>query len=391
MSAYARVASLHTARPTLPPVSDAPAPADAPVLRPHPEQTYARELQVLANADTAPRPPNWRLSPRAVVDYLMGAEVDGETVTPKYIGDRRLMEVAVATLTTQRGLLLAGVPGTAKTWVSEHLAAAICGDSTLLVQGTAGLNEDALRYGWNYASLISKGPSREALVPSPVMEAMRRGSIVRIEELTRIPSEVQDSLITILSEKTLPVPELATEVQAVPGFNLIATANERDRGVNELSTALRRRFNTVTLPAPATLEEEIRIVRSRASVGDAEAVLAKADTVAEIERLVTVFRELRGGKTLEGDQKIQPTSAGLSTAEAISVVENAVSLASHFGDGRPTVRDLAPSLRGAVIRDPERDGAAWRSYVEGVLRQRTGAWRTWYETLTEFGPSQTEA
>ena len=361
-----------------------------PVLRPHPEQTYAHELQVLAKADTAARPPNWRLSPRAVVDYLMGGEVAGEEIAPKYIGDRRLVEVAVATLTTQRGLLLAGVPGTAKTWVSEHLAAAISGDSTLLVQGTAGLNEDALRYGWNYASLISKGPSREALVPSPVMEAMRRGSIVRVEELTRVPSEVQDSLITILSEKTLPVPELSTEIQAVPGFNLIATANERDRGVHELSTALRRRFNTVVLPAPATLEEEIRIVRARASVGDARATLAKADTAAEIERLVTVFRELRGGRTLEGDQKVQPTSAGLSTAEAISVVENAVSLARHFGDGRPTIRDLAPSLRGAVVRDAERDGAAWRSYVEGVLRQRTGAWRAWYETLTEFGPGDAD-
>ena len=315
----------------------------------------------------------------------MGITVGDEVVSAKYIGDRRLMEVAVATLTTQRGLLLAGVPGTAKTWVSEHLAAAISGDSTLLVQGTAGLNEDALRYGWNYASLISKGPSREALVPSPVMEAMQRGSIVRIEELTRIPSEVQDSLITILSEKTLPVPELSTEVQAVPGFNLIATANERDRGVNELSTALRRRFNSVVLPAPATLEEEIQIVRARASVGGAAPVLAEADTIAEIERLVTVFRELRSGKTLDGEQKIQPTSAGLSTAEAISVLENAVSLAAHFGSGQPTVLDLAPSLRGAVIRDAERDGAAWRSYVEGVLRQRTGAWRTWYEALTEFG------
>ncbi len=361
---------------------------DAPatqVLRPHHEQVYAAELAHLAETDTHTRPPNWRMSPRAVVDYLMGGTVDGVDIRAKYIGDRRLVEVAVATLTTQRGLLLAGVPGTAKTWVSEHLAAAVSGDSTLLVQGTAGLSEDALRYGWNYASLISKGPSREALVPSPVMEAMRRGSLVRIEELTRIPSEVQDSLITVLSEKTLPVPELSTEVQAVAGFNVIATANERDRGVNELSTALRRRFNTVVLPAPASLSEEIRIVRERASVGEARGVLAKADTIAEIERLVTVFRELRGGKTLDGATKVQETSAGLSTAEAISVVENAVSLATFFGDGQPRIADMAPSLRAAVIRDPDRDGAAWRSYVEGVLRQRTGEWRAWYEALTEFG------
>ena len=367
---------------------DRPAPA---VLRPHPEDVYAAELAGLAERDRAPRPTGWRLSPRAVVDYLMGGDFDGLTVVAKYIGDRRLIEVAVATLTTDRALLLTGVPGTAKTWVSEHLAAAISGRSTLLVQGTAGISEDALRYGWNYAQLISRGPSTEALVASPVMHAMQTGAIVRVEELTRVPSEVQDSLITILSEKTLPVPELNTEVQAVPGFNLIATANERDRGVNELSTALRRRFNTVALPAPATLAEELRIVRERARAGGGRPIAPTGATLAEIERLVTIFRELRGGVTHDGKTRIQPTSAGLSTAEAISVVENALSLATHFGDGEPRVADFAPSLRAAAVRDPDRDAAAWGSYVEGILRARGGAWRPWYDTLSEFAPASDAA
>lgn len=358
----------------------------AQILRPHPEQTFQAELDALAQLDAGSRPTGWNISPKAVVDYLMGATLlDGVEVTPKYIGDRRLMEVAVATLTTNRALLLAGVPGTAKTWVSEHLAAAISGNSTLLVQGTAGLSEDSLRYGWNYAQLISKGPSREALVASPVMTAMQRGSIVRIEELTRIPSEVQDSLITVLSEKTLPVPELSTEVQATEGFNLIATANERDRGVNELSTALRRRFNTVVLPAPASLEEELRIVRERSTLSVRNELINQPDAAKEIERLVTVFRELRSGATLDGKTKIQQPGSGLSTAEAISVVENAVSLAVHFGDGKPNILDFAPSLRSAVIRDDERDGAAWRSYVEGIIKDRSKDWPGWYEALTEFG------
>ncbi len=359
------------------------------VLRPHPEQTYAAELTALAAHDPRERPAGWRLSPRAVVDYLMGCELaDGTAVEPKYIGERRLMEVAVATLTTQRGLLLAGVPGTAKTWVSEHLAAAISGDSTLLVQGTAGLSEDALRYGWNYAKLISQGPSREAIVASPVMTAMRRGSIVRVEELTRIPGEVQDSLITVLSEKTLPVPELSAEVQAAPGFNLIATANERDRGVNELSTALRRRFNTVVLPAPGSLAEELHIVRVRSKLGAQAELLERGEAVGELERLVTIFRELRGGATLDGETKVAPPGSSLSTDEAISAVESAVSLAVHFGDGLPRPADFAPALRAAVLRDEERDGAAWRSYVEGVVKERGGAWQPWYEALTEFAPTQ---
>src|SRR6187401_3016013 len=187
------------------------------VLRAHAEQQYADELTALAAADDRPRPPSWRLSPWAVSLYVLGGELpDGTVVEPKYFGWRRLVEIAVATLATDRALLLLGVPGTAKTWVSEHLTAAISGDSTLLVQGTAGTGEEHLRYGWNYARLIAEGPSPAALVPSPVYRAMERGAIVRVEELTRMPSDVQDALVTVLSEKTLPVPELASEIQAVP-------------------------------------------------------------------------------------------------------------------------------------------------------------------------------
>src|SRR2546423_3807523 len=215
------------------------------VLREHAEQQYAQELAALAKADDRPRPANWNLSPWAVATYLLGGKLQsGFEITPKYIGSRRLIEIAVATLATDRALLLLGVPGTAKTWVSEHLAAAVSGDSTLLVQGTAGTPEEAIRYGWNYAQLLANGPSRDALVPSAVMRAMAEGMTARVEELTRMPADVQDALITILSEKTLPIPELGQEVQAVRGFNLIATANDRDRGGNELSSALRPRFKT---------------------------------------------------------------------------------------------------------------------------------------------------
>jgi MoxR-like ATPase len=161
----------------------------------------------------------------------------------KIHGDRRLIEIAIATLATDRALLLLGVPGTAKTWVAEHLSAAISGDSTLLVQGTAGTSEESLRYGWNYAELLAKGPSAKALVPSPMMRAMKEGKLARVEELTRIPADVQDTLITILSEKTLPIPELGEEFSE--RFQRHCTANNRDRGVNELSSALKRP-NTVS-------------------------------------------------------------------------------------------------------------------------------------------------
>ncbi|MGW0035407.1 ATP-binding protein [Gordonia sp. NPDC003376] len=349
------------------------------LLRPHAEQLFTAELDALAAADTGTRPPSWNLSPAAVVTYLIGGTLDdGTPITPKYIGPRRLMEIAVATLATDRALLLLGVPGTAKTWVSEHLAAAISGTSTLLVQGTAGTPEEAIRYGWNYARLISEGPSRDALVPSPVMTAMGEGRIARIEELTRIPSDVQDALITVLSEKTLPIPELATEVQAAKGFSVIATANDRDRGVNDLSSALRRRFNTVVLPLPATAEDEVEIVTSRVAALGTSLELPELPTAAEeIRRVVTVFRELRSGVTEDGRAKVRQPSGTLSTAEAISVITHGIVMAAHFGDGTLRPADVAAGIHGAVVKDPSSDSVVWTEYLEGVVRDRTD-WADFY-------------
>ncbi|MEO1655796.1 MAG: AAA family ATPase, partial [Bacteroidota bacterium] len=225
-------------------------------LRQAAETQFAEELEALQKQDDKRKPENWNLSPAAVVTYLVGGKLaNGFEVSPKYIGNRRLMEIAVATLTTDRALLLYGLPGTGKSWVSEHLSAAISGNSKLIIQGTAGTGEEAIRYGWNYALLLSQGPVPEAIVDTPMIRGMKQGKTVRVEELTRIASDVQDTLITILSEKTLPIPELDTQIDAVQGFNVIATANNRDKGVNDLSSALKRRFNTVILPVPDTMEE----------------------------------------------------------------------------------------------------------------------------------------
>ncbi len=355
------------------------------ILRQHAEQQYAEELQELAKADTRPKPPNWKLSPWAVSTYLLGGKLaNGLEITPKYIGQRRLIEVAIATLATDRALLLLGVPGTAKTWVAEHLAAAISGSSTLLVQGTAGTGEEAIRYGWNYARLLAEGPSPEALVLSPVMRAMQEGQIARIEELTRIPADVQDALITILSEKVLPIPELNSEIQATRGFNLIATANDRDKGVHELSSALKRRFNTVVLPVPESIDEEVEIVSQRvAALGQALEIPAEAPALEKIRQVVTVFRELRQGESLDGKLKLKRPSGTLSTAEAISVLNNSLSLAAHFGSGELSEEDLAASLVGAVIKDPVQDALVWREYLETVTRERKG-WQDLYQACREL-------
>jgi MoxR-like ATPase len=358
--------------------------APAAVMRQHAEHQYAEELAVLAQQDQRERPPNWRLSPWAVVTYLLGGRLDnGFEVSAKYIGSRRLMEIAVATLATDRALLLYGVPGTAKSWVSEHLAAAVSGDSTLLVQGTAGTSEEQLRYGWNYAQLLAQGPSEAALVPSPLMQAMRRGQVARVEELTRIPADVQDSLITVLSEKTLPVPELGSEVQATRGFSVIATANNRDKGVNELSAALKRRFNTVVLPVPATEDEEVAIVSKRvAELGRALQLPAEPPALKEVRRIVQIFRELRNGKTEDGKMQVKSPSSTLSTAEAISVINSGMALAGHFGDGVMRPHDMASGLIGAIVKDPVQDQLVWTEYLDTVVKERAD-WKDLYRACRE--------
>lgn len=341
------------------------------ILRPFAEVTFQEELKALIKQDTGNRPQNWHLSPEAVVQYIMGGKAGKTEISPKYIGHRRLIEIAVATLATDRALLLSGVPGTAKTWISEHLSAAISGDSSLLIQGTAGIMEESIRYGWNYALLISKGPGMEALVPSPVMKAMEQGKMVRIEELSRIPSEVQDALITLLSEKMIPIPELNTSVQAISGFNLIATANSRDKGIHEMSSALRRRFNTVVMPLPATIEEEINIIQFRVSgLSHLWATISEQKALHTIEQLVVIFRELRQGLSIDGQIKIKSPQSTLSTAEAISVMINTLTLQSFFSQGKENPHDLAASMSGAILRDTEKDLPVWKEYLDKVMRKR---------------------
>jgi len=359
--------------------------ADHNVQRLPAEELYRRELDALIAAETDPIPTGWKMSPRSVLTYVTGGTVKGIPITPKYMGSRRLVEIAIATLVTDRALLLIGEPGTAKSWLSEHLAAAINGDSTKVIQGTAGTTEEQIRYSWNYAMLIAKGPSPEAMVKSPVYRAMETGTIARVEEISRCASEVQDALISILSEKRLSVPELGLEVPAAKGFSVIATANTRDRGVNDMSAALKRRFNIVVLPTPADMATEMDIVRTRVAQmsGNLDLNARQPDTNT-VEKVVTIFRELRSGATLDGKQKLKTTSGVLSTAEAISLLANSMALAGSFGSGDITSDDLAAALQGAVVKDEDKDKLCWKEYLENVMKKRGREWLPLYKACREL-------
>ncbi|MCA9593628.1 MAG: AAA family ATPase [Myxococcales bacterium] len=356
------------------------------------EHLFQPELEALMANESHPIPTGWRMSPRSVLTYICGGKAGSTAITPKYVGHQRLVEIAISTLVTDRALLLIGEPGTAKSWLSEHLTAAICGDSTKVVQGTAGTTEEQIRYTWNYAMLIANGPSPEALIKSPIYRAMEEGSIARFEEITRCAPEVQDAMISLLSEKRISVPELAREVPAKRGFSVIATANTRDRGVNDMSAALKRRFNIVVLPPPADLDTEIEIVKKRvAELAENLQLAAPVPAEDAIDKVVTVFRELREGQTLDGSAKVKTPSGVLSTAEAISLLTNSMALAGNFGDGEVGAHDLAAGLQGAVVKDEDKDQGIWIEYLKNVMKKRGAEWRDLYQACNTMNPSKKRA
>jgi MoxR-like ATPase len=352
------------------------------------ESAYADELAFLAAHDDGARPPGWRLTPRAVVTFIAGS--DGRelelpkaargnglparrVIAPKFVGERALVERCVITLAGERGLLLVGEPGTAKSMLSELLSAAVCGTSELVVQGTAGTTEDQIRYGWNYALLLAHGPSPQALVPSPILSAMRSGAVARVEEITRCLPEVQDALVSILSDRRIAVPELAgtpdATMHATPGFTLIATANLRDRGVSEMSAALKRRFNFETVGPIPDLAAETALVSRQA-----KAVLARVDTPfaiddAVLEALVTAFRDLRAGQSVEGWDVERPSTV-MSTAEAVAVASSLGLAAAYFPGDRDVLSLLPGHLLGVVRKDDPADGAKLLGYWDGAVRRR---------------------
>lgn len=361
-----------------------PAPADAPATdlqRPAAEVLYAAELDALAAKDRdRPRPKGWRLTPQSVLRFVLGDDDLG--TQPKFVGSRAFLERAVVALATNRGLMLIGEPGTAKSYLSELLAAAISGDSTLTIQGSAGTTDDNIKYGWNYALLLAEGPSERSLVPAPVYRGMREGKIVRFEEITRCPIEIQDILLAVLSDRVMSIPELegpGRTLYAKTGFNVIATANTRDRGVNEMSAALKRRFNFETVQPIASLSDEMALVQRETDKLLARADIPVALTPDIVELLVTTFHELRNGQTSDG-KAIDTLTTAMSTAEAVSTAYAAGIHAYYYGAGEVEPAHLVQHLAGSALKDAPDDVKKLEHYFNHVVKnRRRGAWPAYYE------------
>lgn len=367
--------------------ADSKTQTDNEILRLPAEVTYADQIEALKQNEKDTPPSSWKLAPRSVLTYIVGgvtleATIAGKKkkvdITRKFYGDTAIVERSIVTLASDRALLLVGDPGTGKSWLSEHLAAAICGSSTLVIQGTAGTTEEHIKYSWNIARVIAEGPTTGNLIPSPTMVAMRIGGLLRFEEITRCVPDVQDALVSIMSDKNIAIPELpdANAVFAKPGFNIIATANSRDQGVNDLSAALKRRFNYVHIPIVADKKTEIEIVRQRSTDLLLRYDIPSVIEPAILDLLATAFRELRDGKTAEGISVKSPSTT-LSTAEAIGTAVDAALHSRFFGDGKITAGSIARNLIGSIVKEDPQDLAALKEYVSIVAKKRAMTDKNW--------------
>jgi MoxR-like ATPase len=369
--------------------------APSRIVRAPAENTYAEELAALAANDQHVRPPGWKLSPRAVRQFILGSDGaalaharEGKKVktviSQKFYGDDALVERCIVTLLGHRGLLLVGEPGTAKSMLSELLAAATSGCSLLTIQGTAGTTDDQIKYSWNYALLLAEGPSVRALVPSPLYSGMKAGALVRFEEITRCQPEIQDTLVSLLSDKCIQIPELSgddTVLFAEKGFNIIATANLRDRGVHEMSSALKRRFNFETVTPLADKAMELRLVKEQTEVLLRESAVQVECPPEVLELLVTTFNDLRHGRTEEGTVVEKPSTV-MSTAEAVAVSHSAALDAAYFSNGRLESGHIARQLLGTVLKDNPDDLKKLKHYFDVVVKARgkgSKAWQQFYE------------
>lgn len=344
------------------------------------EHRFAEQLERLRVQDTHRVPPGWRMSPVAVEQFILGnPDLDVER---KFVGAEGQVRRIIISLCANQSCLLTGEPGTAKSWLSELLAAAISGTSACILQGSALSSTAQLLYDWNHTLVAERGYCSEALLPGPLCRAMQAGQLIRFEELSRCPVPLQDTLLSVLSERILMIPELSGSngiVSAKQGFNMIATSNNVDEGIHTMSAALKRRIRFEVIRPIPNLDDEIAVVSHELQALNQQLGLAITPDPGILRVLVTLFHELRSGQSLDGRSTHRLAGAALSTAEAIQVAHALCVHASYYRKNELNAEDLLHFVIGTALKDKPEDRRRMRHYFETELRDRNDSlWQQVY-------------
>jgi len=209
-----------------------------------------------------------------------------------------------ACIRTRRNVLIEGPVGVGKT----HLALALCeslGRPVFRVDGDGRYSEQKLSGWFDPPLVLRKGYSLASFVSGPLVEAMKSGGVLFINELNRLPEGVQNVLLPAIDERKIMVPKLGV-VHAHPDFTVIATQNPKEFvATSHLSEAILDRFELVVLDYQSESEEQAIVART----------VSKTDLVKAAVRLVRFTRSherIKRGASVRAAQAVAELSQALA-------------------------------------------------------------------------------
>ena len=233
-------------------------------------------------------PSNWKSGKMMKMNGLL------QKVYDRVIGRRNEILMIVSALQAGKHIFLEGPPGTSKSTIL-HAISECTGRPYCLVTGNSDLTTSKLIGYFDPAETLAKGYRAEFFHPGPLLQAMKEGMYLYIEEFNRLPDETTNVFITAMSEKKLTIPRLGI-VEADPEFRIIAALNPLDDiGISRISRALKDRFSSIRMDYNSR-EEEIEIVERRTGCTDAEIVNLSVDIARETRR----HPDLKLGSSVRG-------------------------------------------------------------------------------------------
>jgi len=272
-------------------------------------------------------------------------------LSSEIVGRRRELELLAAALGTNRHVLFEGPPGTGKSTILRALADT-AGSGLVFVEGNAELTPARLAGQFDPSRVMAEGYSPHVFVDGPLLEALRTGSLLYVEELNRVPEETINLLITVMSEGELTLPRLG-RIQAADGFRFVAAMNPFDNiGTARVSSAVYDRMSRISLDYQS-FEEEREIVRLRVEPHEPHEAREQTDASETLlRRAVAVARATRRHPDLR---------VGSSVRGAIDLVEVAMRLAA---------------IRSTAVDDPSVGLDAAMVAISGRIRLHEGTDRT---------------